>query len=161
MGNWKQLLKRTVCDALDIGRCTIPEIEAIAWEEYPEELATAKDSLFSSALRTHIKGLLDSFINSDAVEQMTLPHVHLPHAIAIPNGEGFYYIRTDLATWSELLAGRNTREENLHAAQKKLDEYDDGLGLLRPYMEGTNLTVREAWAIHMSVENGATHAVAS
>jgi hypothetical protein len=67
---------------------------------------------------------------------MSFPGIEgLPSAIAIPADGGTYYVRSDKATWSELLVGRQVRVENVQAAQAKLDAYDETLEALRPFME--------------------------
>lgn len=43
--------------------------------------------------------------------------------------------------------GRGVRDDNVTAAQAKLDAYDETLAVLRPYMEGTERSVSEAMTL--------------
>jgi hypothetical protein len=55
---------------------------------------------------------------------------------AVPREKGgFYYVRTDKATWTQLLAGERTRGANLERAAARLDAYCESIAYLRPAME--------------------------
>ncbi len=89
---------------------------------------------------------------SSTSSQLTLLDLALPTAIALPatdeGGDGFTYIRSDKATWSELLVGGNVRDRNVERAQAKRDAYWESVDVLRPIMEKQpNLTVAEAMRI--------------
>jgi hypothetical protein len=70
----------------------------------------------------------------------------VPTAIAVPMEKGgFYYVRTDKATWSQLVAGEQVRAAKVERAAAKLDAYRESMAYLRPIMEQhPNLTVAEA-----------------
>jgi hypothetical protein len=54
-------------------------------------------------------------------------------------------VRTDKATWTQLLAGGRTCAANIERAAARLDAYRESIAYLRPAMERhPNLTVAEA-----------------
>lgn len=94
----------------------------------------------------------DDHGRSPSACQLVLLDLALPTAIALPEeegtGEGFVYVRTDKATWSDLLAGGEIRDLNVERAQAKRDAYWESVDYLRPVMEQQpNLTVAEALRI--------------
>lgn len=72
-------------------------------------------------------GRPDNSVNSQGLK--------LPSAIAVRKGDGIYYVRADLATWDELMAGLNEREQNIVRAVVKRDQYQEAVDRLRAYME--------------------------
>src|SRR5690606_2007167 len=101
----------------------------------------ATEQMVQAAAKTIVAKLMRDLSEDDAPTQLSLPGLGLPSAIAVQTAEGTYYVRSDKATWDELLAGRQIREANVSAAQAKLAAYDESCDLLRPYMEGTGRTV--------------------
>ncbi len=82
---------------------------------------------------------------SDADGQLSL--FGLPAVIALPDpadADSYVYMRTPRASWPDVQAGRALRIDNLRRAQARLDAYDGALDVLRPVMEGTDLTLEEA-----------------
>jgi len=58
------------------------------------------------------------------------------------------YIRSDKATWSDLLVGGHVRDRNVERAQAKRDAYWESVDYVRPIMEQRpDLTVAEALRI--------------
>jgi hypothetical protein len=80
---------------------------------------------------------------------LTLFGLSVPTAIAVPKEEGgFYYVRTDKATWAQLVAGEQTRATNVERALAKLDAYRESMEYLRPAMEHSpGRTVAEAMQV--------------
>lgn len=135
--------------ALDEDRTVlVPVVVDRVIATYPDLYALEIERLGRAALMRWVKDLARD--ESDAPGQMTL--FGLPAIIAVPvedddqDGEGFAYMRTPKAVWDEVQAGRALRVANVRAAQAKLDSYDGGMATLRPFMEGTGLTVAEAAA---------------
>ena len=115
---------------------------------YPEVIYDEQSRLARNATMRLAKEIMRGLSEDDADgAQMALPGLDLPSAVCVPNdGAGsFYYVRTDKATWPELLAARGLREVNVTRAQEKLDRFDEGLGALRPFMEqNPTITVADA-----------------
>lgn len=105
-------------------------------DRYPDEFLEEGDRLARQGLLRKIKDALKKLSDDVDTGQQALPGLGLPRVIAVPEGETgeFYYRDTRLASREELLAGRVTRIRNIQAAQLKLDEYDDALAALDPYM---------------------------
>lgn len=92
------------------------------------------------------KAIMKELSENDQPPLLSLSGLAVPTAIAVPkeNG-GFYYVRTDKATWTQLVAGEQVRTANLGRAAAKLDAYRESMAYLRPIMEANpNLTVAEA-----------------
>jgi hypothetical protein len=83
---------------------------------------------------------------NDQPPLLSLSGLAVPTAIAVPHEKGgFYYVRTDKATWTQLLAGERTRATNIERAAARLDAYRESIAYLRPAMERhPNRTVAEA-----------------
>lgn len=105
-------------------------------DRFPDEFLEEADRLARKGLLRQIKEALKKLSDDVDTGQQALPGLGLPRVIAVPEGETgeFYYRDTRLASRDELLAGRVTRVRNIEAAQLKLDEYDDALAALDPYM---------------------------
>lgn len=92
------------------------------------------------------KAIMKELSENDQPPLLSLSGLAVPTAIAVPeeNG-GFYYVRTDKATWSHLVAGEQVRTCNVDRAAAKLDAYRESMAYLRPIMEQhPHLTVAEA-----------------
>ena len=83
---------------------------------------------------------------NDQPPLLSLSGLAVPTAIAVPKEKGgFYYVRTDKATWAQLVAGEHVRAANVDRAAAKHDAYRESMACLRPIMEQhPNLTVAEA-----------------
>lgn len=144
MSVWKNLLKDLIEEQLGQRNGDIVAICAMYLDRYPEVLESAKTDVFMQALRRTCKSIMDKLSDDD--KQLDLFGIDLPSVIAIKkNGTDFYYVRSDLATWAELIAGRRIREENITAAEAKLKSYDETMDRLRPYMSNSLvMTVADA-----------------
>lgn len=131
--------------ALDDDRTvSVPAVVDRVIDAYPDLYASEMERLGRAALLRWVKDLARS--ESDADGQLTL--FGLPSVIAVPvddeDGDGYVYLRTTKATWDDVTAGRFLRVENVRRAQARLDSYDGAIAVLRPIMEGTDLTVADA-----------------
>lgn len=128
---------------------TVDQVVGCAWKNHADEFAAERDRLVWDAARRVCKDVLRALSEDDDADgpQLQLPGLTLPSTIAVPTDSGdFVYVRSDKATWAQLLAGRMVRERHVQAATRKLDLYDEALAMLRPLMEGDETcTVREAW----------------
>jgi len=141
-----QAIVRESVDAVFVsqGRLLTEDVSQYALTHYGDDLAEESDRLVRQALRNLIKKALAESNDEDTF-QLSLPGLRLPASIAVPSGEGFYYVRTDLATWEELEAGYSVRVANVAAADEKRRQYLEAKDYLRPLMEGWPArTVREA-----------------
>lgn len=104
-------------------------------DEFPDEFDEYADYLARRGLLRAVKDELRRRADTDNGQE-ALPGLGLPQVIAVPDGESvdFYYRDVRLASAEELIAGRVLRERNVLAAQAKLEEYDDALAALEPYM---------------------------
>lgn len=111
---------------------------------FPEEFRAEQDRLIEQAARRQAKSILGRFTDDDD-EQMELDGIAgLPAAVAVQGEDAEWrYINVHKCTLAHLEAGRKVRIQNVEAAQAKLDEYDEAVAKLRPYMQGGE-TVSEA-----------------
>lgn len=106
--------------------------------EHPDEIEEHVGELIRRTVNAEIKALCNE--HPDAVGQIEL-FPGLPAAVVIAPGVARPLNR---CTWTDLLAGRTERVENIAHAEKALDRYDEDLDRLRPYMEArSELTVAE------------------
>lgn len=143
--NVRSVLRECAVDLLDTEpNVTVAQVVGCAYRRHGDVFTTATQQMVEAAARDIVAKLMRDLTDDDGPAQLSLPGLELPSAIAVQHPDGTYYVRSDKATWSELLAGREVREANVAAAQAKLDTYDESLDLLRPHMEGTERTVAEA-----------------
>jgi len=92
------------------------------------------------------KAIMKELSENDQPPLLSLSGLAVPTAIAVPKEKsGFYYVRTDKATWTQLLAGERTRATYVERAAARLDAYRESIAYMRPVMERhPNLTVAEA-----------------
>lgn len=143
--NVHSVLRECAVDLLETEpQVTVAQVVACAYRRHGDVFIQATEQMVQAAAKTIVAKLMRDLSEDDAPTQLSLPGLGLPSAIAVQTAEGTYYVRSDKATWDELLAGRQIREANVSAAQAKLAAYDESCDLLRPYMEGTGRTVAEA-----------------
>lgn len=141
----RSILRDCATDLLDTEpNVTVDQVVGCAYRRHGDEFAQASQQMVLAAARDIVAKLMRDLTDDDSPDQLSLPGLELPSAIAVQHPDGTYYVRSDKATWVELIAGRNLREANVSAAQAKLDAYDESLDLLRPHMEGTERTVADA-----------------
>jgi hypothetical protein len=135
------------------------EVVLRAWDLHAELFELEQRRLVMQAAEREAKAIMKDLTEDDEEEedasswrQLTLRGLALPTAIALPDHGGddgaFPYVRTDKATWSDLVAGGEIRDRNIERAQAKRDAYWESVDYLRPVMEKQpNLTVAEALRI--------------
>ena len=144
--NVHAVLRECAVDLLETEpNVTVEQVVGCAYRRHGDAFAEHAEQMILSMARTIVGKLMRDLADNDD-EQMEFPGFGgLPSAIAVQTPEGTYYVRADKATWSELLAGRQVRADNVEAAQRKLDDYDETLDVLRPHMEDRpDLTVADA-----------------
>lgn len=117
--------------------------------DHPQIIRDHFEHLGNRQLLNEIKSILRAWSEDDHTsnDQMTLPGIALPTAIAIPaeNESGYVYRSTSSATFEDLLAAEHVRLKNVERAQARLDQFRESLETLRPYMEHDRLvTVADA-----------------
>lgn len=143
--NVRAVLRECANDLLDTEpNVTVGQVVACAYRRHGDVFAAQAQKMVEAAARDIVANLMRDLSEDDGPTQLSIPGLDLPSAIAVQHPDGTYYVRSDKATWTELLAGRTVRESNVSAAQAKLDAYDESCDVLRPYMQGTALTVGEA-----------------
>ena len=143
--NVRTVLRECATDLLDTEpNVTVAQVVGCAYRRHGDVFAAASQQMVEAAARDIVAKLMRDLTDDDGPSQLSLPGLELPSAIAVQHPDGTYYVRSDKATWTELLAGREIREANVSAAQAKLDTYDESLDVLRPHMEGSGRTVAEA-----------------
>jgi hypothetical protein len=108
-----------------------------------------QERLLMEAAGRIAKQIMKELSENDEPPLIDLFGLAVPTAIAVPKEEGgFYYVRTDKATWSQLVAGEQTRAANVERALAKLDGYRESMAYLRPAMEHhPSRTVAEAMKV--------------
>jgi hypothetical protein len=144
---------------LDQQRLVWPrEVVLRAWDLHAELFQLEQRRLIMQAAERLAKAIMKDLTEDDEEDdasswrQLTLRGLALPTAIALPDQGGddgaFPYVRTDKATWSDLVAGGEIRDRNVERAQAKRDAYWESVDYLRPIMEKQpHLTVAEALRI--------------
>lgn len=140
------ILRECATDLLDTEpTVTVDQVVSCAYRRHGDEFAAESERLVLASARQIVANLMRDLTDDEEDAQLTLPGLSLPSALAIPSPNGTYYVRTDKATWVELVAGRDVRAVNVERAQAKLDAYDDSLERLREVMEADpTLTVAQA-----------------
>lgn len=124
---------------------TVERIVSCAWSRHSDAFAEATTQMINQAAREIVANLLRDLTEDEEQDQLTLPGLGLPSAIAVQTPDGTYYVRSDKATWPELQAGRKVRVENVARAAARLDDYDEALANLAPIMEADHaITVADA-----------------
>ena len=143
---FRQLIRPIVIEMISTGKPTIAaDIVKEARRRHPVEFADETNRLAFNAATREAKDVLRSLSEDDESPQLSLPGLTLPSVIAIPTEGGDYTYRlAATCKWPELVSGRSIRADHVEAAQRKLDTYDENIEVLRPHMEGTSLTVKQA-----------------
>lgn len=127
---------------------TVDQVVGCAYRRHGHEFAEHAEQLVLASARTIVRDLMRNLADEDETDQLVLPGMALPSAICVQTPDGTYYVRTDKATWPELIAGREVRATNVDRARSKLAAYDESLEKLRDVMEGYNTrTVADALSI--------------
>lgn len=144
----RSILRECAEDLLDTEPAvTVEQVVGCAWRRHADTFAEETERMVQASARIIVAQLMREYTEDDE-DQMSLPGLGLPSAICVQSANGTYYVRADKATWPELLAGRQTRTDNVDAAQKKLDRYDAAVETLRPFMEADDeVTVAKAVAM--------------
>lgn len=147
--NITAVLRECAVDLLDTElRVDVDQVVSCAYRRHGEVFAEAQEQMVRAMARRTVASLMRD-LSEDENEQQSFPGMAgLPSAIAVQTPDGTYYVRSDKATWTEVLAGRSVRAANVAAAQAKLDAYDEAVETLRPYME-SHPTISVAEALHL------------
>ena len=123
----------------------VEQIVNCAYRRHGDEFNAESERLVLASARTIVANLLRDLSDDEDDAQLAFPGMSFPSAICVQTPDGTYYVRTDKATWPELLAGRDVRATNVQRAQAKLAIYDESLERVREVMEADPaLTVAEA-----------------
>lgn len=138
MKNLNKLLIECAHAELAEGRCTVDDVAARAERLYGALIEAESKQLVRERIKDIVRKLLRDLADDDGSEQsqQALPGLKLPSAIAVRGkDEDIYYVRADMATWDEILAGLAEREQNIVRAVAKRDQYLEAVDRLRPWME--------------------------
>lgn len=144
--NVTSILRECANDLLDTEpNVTVEQVVGCAYRRHGDDFAAATERMVLAAARSIVANLMRDLTDDEGDGQLVLPGLSLPSAIAVQTPDGTYYVRSDKATWPELLAGREVRAQNAAAVMAKLHAYDESLETLRPVMEANQaLTVTDA-----------------
>lgn len=134
----RRLLTEVAHAVLAEGRCTIDEVAERAEALHGDLIEAESRQLVREQIKSIVRKLLRDLADDDDGEQaqQALPGLKLPSAIAVRGkDEDIYYVRADMATWDEVLAGLAEREQNIVHAIIKRDQYMEAVDRLRPWME--------------------------
>lgn len=144
--NFKSLLNQALADKVAAGEQVI--IQSVVHEtimRYPEEFSDMQYDGAVRAANRMAKDFMRSLSNDDDSAQLKLPGVDLPSVLAIPaEGGDFVYRASAFCKWGEVEGAFKVRDDNVVKVQAKRDHFSEQMETLRPYMEGTDLTVAEA-----------------
>ena len=126
---------------------TVEQVVGCAYRRHGDTFADHAEQMVLASARAIVAKLMRDLTDDDDDEQLAFVGFGgLPSAIAVQHPDGTYYVRSDKATWPELLAGRSVRADNVERVQARLAAYDETLDALRPIME-PNLTLTVAAAV--------------
>lgn len=139
----REIIRAVTDEMLGTGSPTAGEIADEALRRYPDVWILESERLGSLA---RVQLAKEGLRAREAMLQGMLPGWNFPAAIAVRNEAGdVRYVRTDRATWADVLAGKAEREHNVRAAEQKLAEYIEAMDFLRPLMAGApDITVGDA-----------------
>lgn len=148
MKPWQQSLRDFVDARAEEGRLVVPALASEFALSHRVELVEDAEAHMLRRVTHEIRSYLQG--NSAKQYQLSLPGMGLPPFIAVRNAgsKDAEYVRTSDATWTDLLAGREERINNVSAASAKLKDYDDSLDRLAPLM-ATSPTMTVAEAIYL------------
>ena len=144
--NFKALLNQALADKVAAGEEVV--VAAVVQKtvmQYPEEFSDTQHELALKAANRWAKDYMRQLSNDDESAQLKLPGVDLPSVLAIPaEGGDFVYRASAFCKWGEVEGAFKVRDDNVVKVQAKRDHFSEQMETLRPYMEGTELTVAEA-----------------
>jgi hypothetical protein len=140
------ILRACATDLLDTEpTITVEQVVGCAYRRHGDDFAAESERLVLASATSIVRELLRDLADDEDDAQLSLPGMAFPSAICVQTPDGTYYVRTDKATWPELLAGRDVRATNVDRAAAKLAIYDASLEKLREVMEADEtLTVADA-----------------
>ncbi len=126
-------------------RVEAPDVVLRARMLHADVFEREQERLLMEAAGRIAKAIMKELSENDQ-PTLSLSGLAVPTAVAVPKEKGgFYYVRTDKATWSQLVAGEQVRTANVERAAAKLDAYRESMAYLRPIMaQHPNLTVAKA-----------------
>lgn len=144
----RAVLRETAVRMMNLGETSEAAIVAAARAEHPEKFDAEVEAFIERGAISMVRRILGTMTADDDNTALRLPGFEMPTAICLRYGDGpTKWILSSQATWAHLMMGRELRAENVARAQHRLDQYDEGLERLRPYMEGRPLvTVADAVA---------------
>lgn len=144
--NFKALLNQTLADKVAAGeQIIIPSVVHETIMRHPDEFSDMQYDGAVRAANRMAKDFMRSLSNDDDSAQLKLPGVDLPSVLAIPaEGGDFVYRASAFCKWGEVEGAFKVRDDNVVKVQAKRDHFSEQMETLRPYMEGTDLTVAEA-----------------
>lgn len=139
-----RILRQCASDLLETEQSvTVEQVVQCAYRNHGEEFEAERERLVLNAAKTQVAKIMRELTEDE--DTPVLPGLGLPSAIAVQAPNGTYYVRSDKATWGELVAGRDVRSGNVTAARRKLSLYDEAMAELGPLMErNPGLTVAGA-----------------
>ena len=144
--NFKALLNHALADKIAAGeQIVIPSVVHETIMRHPDEFSDMQYDGAVRAANRMAKDFMRSLSNDDDSAQLKLPGVDLPSVLAIPaEGGDFVYRASAFCKWGEVEGAFKVRDDNVVKVQAKRDHFSEQMETLRPYMEGTDLTVAEA-----------------
>ena len=144
--NFKSLLNQALADKVAAGeQIIIPSVVHETIMRHPDEFSDMQYDGAVRAANRMAKDFMRSLSNDDDSAQLKLPGVDLPSVLAIPaEGGDFVYRASAFCKWGEVEGAFKVRDDNVVKVQAKRDHFSEQMETLRPYMEGTDLTVAKA-----------------
>lgn len=134
--NITAVLRECASDLLDTEpHVGVEQVVRCAYERHGSVFADAQEQMVLAAARRIVADIMRHYAENENEQQTFEGMRGLPSAIAVVTDDGTYYVRSDKATWHELMAGRRLRVDNVFRAQAALDAYDETCEVLRPVME--------------------------
>ena len=129
------------------GRFNVADIVSCVRAEHSVLVARQERHLADRSIMAQAKLWLRQLDVDDEDGDVPTLALGLPRAIAVPedDGNGFYYIAAENATWAELFAGREQRQVNKIRAEAALQAFETEMARVQPLMEADlTLTYGEA-----------------
>lgn len=134
--NVRSVLRECALDLLETeSKVSAEHVVRCAYQRHGAVFSDATDKMVRDLARRMAADIMRGLSDDDGGDQLTIPGLGFPTAIAVVTPDGTYWVRADKATWNELKAGRQQRLDNVNAAVRKLDSYDEGMETVRPHME--------------------------
>lgn len=132
---FKDILRVVAEELIETGHTEISTIVDEVKRRAPTVIAVERERLINNAIAHEARALMRAWSEGSS-EQLALPGLMFPHAIAVRSEGGpVNYISIKRADWQDVQAGKAERLHNIVSAQQRFDQYVASMARLSPWMD--------------------------